>query len=360
MRRGLSIAALVFALMGVAGGQSVIRFGVLGLFHPRELGLSFVDGNAIRIDGLPQRVVLTGEAAHRHLRIHAVGNSMVVSGVRVSKLSGSARDGSPISFELAVPGKLRRTYLGTLTITASSGELIPVVSMDRELAVAMVVASEMPHDAPIEALKAQAVVTRSFLSAGARHATFEFCDTTRCQYLRSPDEITPRIRSAAEATRGLVLAWHDAVIPTLYSSRCCGHTRTLREAGMEPGNGYPYYAVECRWCRRNPAHWRTQLPANAALPGDRSESSRINFARQWGWSALPGDRFVAQRNAGGTRIEGSSIGHGLGLCQFGAIGMAAEGADFRSILAHYYPNTTLMEMSPQQARDRPQSMPSHR
>ena len=38
------------------------------------------------------------------------------------------------------------------------------------------------------------------------------------------------------------------------------------------------------------------------------------------------------------------MGHGVGMCQFGAIDMANSGSDFRQILAYYYPNTTLIKL----------------
>jgi stage II sporulation protein D len=41
-------------------------------------------------------------------------------------------------------------------------------------------------------------------------------------------------------------------------------------------------------------------------------------------------------------LEGHSVGHGIGMCQHGAAGMANSGAGFREILNHYYPNTTLV------------------
>ena len=93
-----------------------------------------------------------------------------------------------LPFRLTVPGKIHRVYRGRLTIdsAARNGELLAVVSMDRETAVASIVAAEMAESSPMEALKAQAVATRSFLAAGARHQDFDFCDTTHCQFLKSP------------------------------------------------------------------------------------------------------------------------------------------------------------------------------
>ena len=299
--RRLSILLLLLAIQ--ASAQSLVRFGVLGLFHPGELELSPAGSQTLLIAGMPQPLILNGEPEQHSLLLRASGDHITVSGIRTGQIEASARDGLPAHFQLKVPGKLQRVYEGTLRVTASNGVLVAVVSMERETAVATIVASEMPLNAPLEALKAQAVVTRSFLSAGSRHEAFDFCDTTHCQYLRSPDEISSRVRSAAKDTRGLVLIWHSGVVAAFYSSRCGGHTQSLQDAGIKSGNGYPYYGVACAWCRAHP------------LRGRASD----NAIR--------------------------SSGHRLGLCQYGAIGMAAAGADFRSILAHYYPNTDFIRLA---------------
>lgn len=67
-------------------------------------------------------------------------------------------------------------------------------------------------------------------------------------------------------------------------------------------------------------------------------------ARQWGWSAIPGSDFTATDDRDKWKLEGHSIGHGVGMCQLGAIGMADTGASFREILSHYYPNTMLIQL----------------
>ena len=342
----IRVAVLFLMLASQATAQSTVRFGVLGLFRPGELELSPAENGALRVEGLIRPLVLNGETGKRRLILRASGDHILVPDAPAVQLRIASRDGSPARFQLAVSGKLRRVYEGVLTVTASHGELIAVVSMDFETAVGTIVASEMPVDAPIEALKAQAVATRSFLRVGPRHSAFDFCDTTHCQYLRSPDEITQRVRTAVKATRGQVLSWRSLVIPALYASRCGGQTRTLRDAGMDPGSAYPYYSVACAWCRQHPAHWQTSLPSGVKSPVPGNELSRIQHARQWGWGALPGSVFTVEQNAAGTLISGQNVGHGIGLCQFGAIGMASEGADFRSILAHYYPNTELTQILP--------------
>jgi stage II sporulation protein D len=215
--------------------------------------------------------------------------------------------------------------------------------MELEMAVASIVGAEMVESTPIEALKAQAVATRSFLAAGSKHIDFDFCDTTHCQFLKSPPLSTSRVAAAVEATHALVLAYRDKPLAAMYSSRCGGQTHSLRDVGMEPGEGYPYYAVRCRWCRQHPLTWQGKI-GGVSPPKAGNEGRRIAEARQWGWSAIPGSDFTATADGTGWRLQGHSLGHGVGMCQHGAVGMAESGATFRAILSHYYPNTSLISM----------------
>lgn len=142
----------------------------------------------------------------------------------------------------------------------------------------------------------------------------------------------------------MVLAYQHRPLAAMYASRCGGQTHSLRDLGMDAGDGYPYYGVSCKWCRQHPARWQTRIETAEDPPKPGNESIRIEQARQWGWSTLPGSAFTVEKEEEGLRITGHSAGHGVGLCQFGAIGMAAAGADFRSILVHYYPNTELIQL----------------
>jgi stage II sporulation protein D len=323
-----------------ADAQTSVTFGVLGLFHAHELQLQPAGDQALSVETGAQTYILNGETRHRILLLRATGNHVLIGGTVVARVRVSSRDGSPARFELAVPERFHRIYNGVLVLTANRGELVASVTMEREDAVAAIVSSEMPRKAPLEALKAQAVVTRSFLAAGRRHRDFDFCDTTHCQFLRTPDDVGSEARQAAETTRGIVLIWDEHPIAALYSSRCGGQSSSMRESGMNPGMEYPYYSVPCAWCRAHPVRWQRLVQSTGKEPEPANESSRIEYARHWGWGALPGSRFTISHR-GREWIEGQSIGHGIGLCQHGAIGMASGGSDFRSILAHYYPNAEL-------------------
>jgi SpoIID/LytB domain protein len=113
---------------------------------------------------------------------------------------------------------------------------------------------------------------------------------------------------------------------------------------MDPGNGYPDYEVECRWCRRHPVAWQATVPDSIRPPRPDNEASRLEFARQWGWGALPGSAFTVEHGTNNTVIKGHSLGHGVGMCQLGAIGMAKSGASYGSILELYYPGTRITRL----------------
>jgi peptidoglycan hydrolase-like amidase len=259
--------------------SQTVDIGVFSLFRPLEIRVSPAS-NTLLVTSGDQRVILEGQQSF------TVRLSQLSSTVRVT-----ARDGAATDFRLSIPGKIERTFHGTLAIRRGDHKLIAVVTMDREIAVASVVAAEMPARVPLEALKAQAVATRSYYAAShPRHDEFSFCDTTHCQFLRHPPAPTTASYRATQATRNLLLEFDGKPFPAQYSAVCGGRTRSL-EGEDEPVDGYPYYSVPCDYCRRHSA--------------------------------------------------GIIQGHQLGLCQSGAIGMAAAGSTFRTILDHYYPGSHL-------------------
>jgi stage II sporulation protein D len=248
-----------------------------------------------------------------------------------------------VEFQLAVPGKLTRRYRGVLKIKSSTQSLIAIVQMDLETAVASAVAAESMPDTPVEALKAQAVATRSFFVAGkGRHHDFDFCDTTHCQFLREPPVPESAAAQATDATRGLILVYESQPFAAMYTRSCSGRTRTPAELGISGGT-YPYYSVDCKYCREHPTRWQTQLSAlDASTLRSSDEAARLRIDRRLGWSVVPSDNFTAQSLGDHVMLRGTGEGHGIGLCQSGARAMAAEGLTFRQILGHYYPNTAIV------------------
>jgi len=337
---------LFFLFCSISAAAQTVRIGVFTLYHPTQLEIRPIGSSPILLHFGDGKLTLNGEPGHTGAIVRAEKGQLRVGAEFAQSITVAGRDGSATDFILSIPGKITRHYHGILVIAADHRQLVPVVSMDIETATASIVAAESPPGAAIEALKAQAVVARSFLYAGGRHQSYDFCDTTHCQFLReapAPESLAFR---ATNATRGVILVWHQQPLAAMYSSRCGGETAALRQVGI-PTNGYPYFAVSCAYCRRHPAEWsRTLTPEEAGPLTQPNESQRLALGRQYGWSAIPSNHFVSRRSASGTTLIGEGSGHGLGLCQYGSAGMAAEGANYSTILRHYYPETELANIPP--------------
>jgi hypothetical protein len=173
---------------------------------------------------------------------------------------------------VAVPGSIR--------VLMPNGQ---VEEMKLETYLAGAVAMEIGSGAPIEALKAQAVASRTYAAAAHRHPEVDadVCTTTHCQEWRRVDPIVaPEVFRAISETWGIVAVHDGKLIDAFFFEHCDGHTRNSEDVLMPD------------------------------LPYLRSVACACGF--------------VAMK------------GHGVGLCQRGAIVMARRGASFERILRHYY------------------------
>lgn len=355
------LPVLILLLCGTACAEEV-SVGVFGLFQPQAVRIRAVPGSALHLQvsaraahlastrcwplnesGLPSKLegAETAEVRlrGRELQVVAKGRTAAACELR------AAANGAGGGVLLSIPGEIERMFSGKVLIAAGASSLVVSVTMDLETAVASVVLAESFPGAPLEALKAQAVATRSYYAshAAGRHEAFEFCDTTHCQFLREPPARDHPASLAAWQTRGLVLSFQDKPIEALYSARCGGRTYSLAEVGMQV-EGYPYFPVECQWCRNHGERWERFVDAQtaAALLARRSERGRIELGRVLGWQALPANDFTVVKRDDRWYVTGKGTGHGVGLCQRGTAAMAERGATFVEILEHYYPNTLLV------------------
>jgi len=363
--KGVCAVVRVFTLVLVAGalsleskipetaaksGESEMRIGVFGLFHPRVLRVTAVRGSTLMLRAGTEQILLETSAGTGGAAISQTASGMLLicsqRKIQSSGLVVSGRNGEPVDFELSVPGKITRRFRGTLQIISANDALVPIVTMDLETAVGSVVAAESLADTPMEALKAQAVASRSYLVSGrGRHANFDFCDTTHCQFLREPPTSESAVAKAVRATSGLVLSYESKPFPAMYTRSCSGQTRTPVQVGLTSGD-YPYYSVACEYCRSHPARWTSRIASHEVGSLHSSdESSRMAVDRRLGWSAVESNDFTIRKEGDETVVEGTGLGHGIGLCQAGARTMAEHGASFQQILRHYYPNTNIVGWS---------------
>lgn len=331
------------------GLNNDVRIGVLGLFHPREFALSATAGHALLLQAGGETPILEKSSGTQSASVQISDGALILrTGFRSTRAPAiivTGRKGEPVDFDLAIPNKITRRYHGTLEIRLSGAILLAVLRLDQESAVASVVAAESLPDTPPEALKGQAIAARSYLVAGrGRHQEFDFCDTTHCQFLREPPAADSPIAQAVAATRNLVLVHNSHAFPAMYTRSCSGRTHTPSELKMT-STSYPYYAVDCKYCRSHPARWTTRLSLlDSAALRNSDELSRVNAGRRLGWDVVPSNDFVSTQEGDHLLLQGTGHGHGIGLCQSGARAMALEGANYQDILNHYYPNTNVVTL----------------
>ena len=341
-----ALQALVLLALCASCFAHDVRIAVLGLFHTREIVVQPVPASAVVVRVGDRTLVLEQSSGNDEIDVHLDGNVIAArtrdGAIRARSLTVVGRDHGPADFYLSIPGKITRRYHGTLEVTTSSGALLAILSMDLETAVASIVAAESDPETPIEALKAQAVAARSYLiAAKGRHSGFDFCDTTHCQFLRTPPDPHSPVARAAASTRGLVLAYNTQPFAAMYTRSCSGRTRTPAEIGL-PAGPYPYYSVECKYCREHPSAWQRSVTSQeAAHLRASSEAARLVIDRLLGWNTVPSNNYTVKRAGNRLLLDGVGEGHGIGLCQSGAAAMAKEGATFTQILAHYYPNSSV-------------------
>ena len=243
--------------------------------------------------------------------------------------------------------------------------------------VAGVVAGEMPASFPAEALKAQAVAARSYaltrkIEAQAAARAFDIGAGVLAQvFSREPG---PAARAAAAATAGEVLALGVEPVEAYFHASCGGRT----EGGLAAlGRDLPYLrSVPCGHCDGAPkVAWSVKIPArelgkaaglgvpaSGARVATRTASGRAerveisagerkvlvaasDLRQRLGFSRLPSLAFEIHKPWWGDFVlEGRGQGHGAGLCQWGAAGMAREGRTYREILEHYYPGVEIVRM----------------
>jgi len=317
------------------------RFGVFSLFHPQQLLIQSTQPTLLHLNNTlhmvpPQSSAIRIQITPNHRLTITFNNSThTADTLRITNPSGEAT-----TFTLTVPppslhGTIQRQYTATLDLYATEAALQPILTMDIETATASIVLAESPAHAPAPYLQAQAIISRSFLlSATTGHRNFDFCDTTHCQFLREAPPPNSPAAIATTQTTSQHLTYEGQILPAMYSRSCGGHTHTLAELGL-PTHAYPYYSVSCQPCLQHPERWHSTITPDTQLP--TNERTRLALTRIQGWSALPSNTFSRTSN----NIEGVGLGHGIGLCQRGAVSMAIQGIDHPTILAHYYPNTIL-------------------
>ena len=311
-----------------------------------------------------------------------------------------------------------RQYRGRMEVHAGAAglRLVNVIGLEEYLY--GVLPSEMSISFPEEALKAQAVIARSYalyrkrVVRPHRNDGYDLCDSQHCQVYRGASNEWSRTTAAVDATRGEVLMSGGRLASPLFHANCGGHTQSSSDlkgwgevpyltgvldgppelpfpsspvtlerwlkstppsyCGASPYNGGP----EFRWFRLIPVDLlQEKLDRLRGVGGIREVTvlrrtsagyahslriagtrSTIIIEREHEMRRLLGlgplrsnlfwieTKYDSDGNPEEFLLYGGGWGHGVGLCQDGAGGMAAQGFSYRNILAHYYFNTDLVRL----------------
>lgn len=339
----------------------------------------------------PQKWTMTGEAGKRFQRESRRSlRAQLGLGSKGIALSGHDTGSTRIRIDTTQGFTLDdATYEDVLYIHREKDRLVFVGETDLETYVAGVVPNEMGPDAPAGAYRAQAIAARTYAyerlrRPGAPTRQFHVYDSQRSQVYRGRSPLYqaryPDGLAAARATRGVVLMMGARVFPAYYSSTCGGHTTDYKTASLDPKGGETALAgVPCKWCTHSKYYrWKPPLEVSnarlfAAFKRDGRPLSRpihaiaVQERGAGGWARtiritygpnrrtrdLPGIQFRSlagarshriseiQRTTDGFRLTGGGWGHGCGMCQMGARGMADQGATEQDILRYYYPGISL-------------------
>lgn len=260
-----------------------------------------------------------------------------------------------------------------VTVYRSNGQVLKISATEYLIGV---VAAEMPASFQMDALKAQSILARTYMmkamSSGKKLtdtvATQRYIDTSEMKKMwgTSYSSYYQKIQTAVSSTKDLVITYQGNLIDAVYHSTSNGKTEDSENVW---GNAFPYLkSVDSSWDKSASSYFRSTQIAKAEFMKtfglseeaysvqilSRNASGRVSLV-QVGGETYSGVEF---RNKLGLRsadfdvtltdtfvqIDTRGYGHGVGLSQYGANGMAKEGYTFVQILKHYYNGIEIVSM----------------
>ena len=240
---------------------------------------------------------------------------------------------------------------------------------------------EMSPDWPLEALKAQAVASRTYALKNANpKKDYDITDGADTQVYNGASGMNSRIIDAVRSTRGEVLKYKEKLITAFFHACCGGHTASASSAWGEDVIK-PLYGVRDPFCSDSiHSSWEyyatardllsfIQKKGSSALKikgvriSERDRSGRalkLKFATDAGsFTAAAAElrknfgtydiksTFITRitPGSGGYEFYGRGWGHGVGMCQEGAKHMALNGKNYKKILRQYYPGTSIGDVN---------------
>lgn len=269
-------------------------------------------------------------------------------------------------------------------VSGARGKSAGILKLPMETYLAGVIGHEMSPRWPAEALKAQAVAARSYalyrmIESRNDGKPYDVYDSQADQVYKSAGPYHDHLKRIVDQTRGQVL-WKDGrIVEAFFSSTCGGQTETAWGAGLAKDSPLNICGKD-EFCEGSPFRtWQMSVTAKelarrlnrAGYKVKEGVSLKVSERNKSGYAnavqikdgrrkfELPAKTFrnlmgnmrfksllFEERSdgKGGYTFVGHGFGHGVGLCQYGARGMALSGKNYRKILEKYYPKMELRQI----------------
>lgn len=268
-----------------------------------------------------------------------------------------------------------RWYRGRTRLVRNGDNLMAVNYVNLEDYLYSVVGAEAVPSWPAEALKAQAVAARTYaLYKRGNSATglYDLDTTTATQVYKGLESEYNTTHQAVNATQGQVMTYNGQVILAAFHASSGGHTENVENIWS---NRLPYLRGVIDYDQSAPVYqWSKVVPVTqlstkikgvgtvrSLVPTRKTPQGRIVTMKVIGDRGtkivsgsdlrkalnLRSTLFDISENGGNFQIYGKGFGHGVGLSQWGAYGLAQQGANYQRILSHYYQNASLASVQVQ-------------
>ena len=274
--------------------------------------------------------------------------------------------------------EIKFNYITNNTIRVKNEKTNQIITLPFEEYIKGVVAGEMPATFELEALKAQAVASRSYAMyqmTATKDKDYDVLNTTANQVYLTDQELKNnwkneyeqkinKINKAITETTGEYLTYKGQIVNAMFFSTSTGKTENSEEVFV---SALPYLrSVDIKWDEASPVYTDTytfdlkdfysklSLPYNENLKIEitaktstgRIKKLKINDQELNGRDfatklSLRSNYFTITQNNDKITINTKGFGHGVGMSQYGANGMAKEGYKYDQILKHYYQNTEI-------------------
>ena len=271
----------------------------------------------------------------------------------------------------------QKRYSGILNLLVLESEILVINILGIEKYLSSVVGSEMPAKWPLEALKAQAIASRTYALKQKGNPIYDIDSTQKNQVYNGLESRTYKTARAVRSTRSLVLTYKNKLINALFHSSSGGMTENSQDVWK---NEYPYLSSVRDFDRNNPKlQWKKKFSSGELqklfpeIGGIKkieilniTNTGRVKNVKIFGkygsdqisgvdirkrmnlkstfmrFKFIEDKKYISDNDNSNIPIEktlivfGQGSGHGVGMSQWGARYMASKGQKAERILKHFY------------------------